>query len=372
MGLFSNSAPQQPPSDGAPAAPPQARSRSRDEVRANAHRLSPAEQVQSIKDRVNARRANDPAQTAPSNAREPAPESREEARAASGPDDGADSDESTFENLEDLMEALGVDSEAFLGLKSKIKVNGEEGEVTLKEALGNHQRTAALTQKEQQLAQARDRFLAEQTEVLTGLKQQIEGAKSYHRAAFDVLERELNSPAIQQLKMTDPVSFLAWQDQFARQKQLIEQSYQNIVANENALAQQHRERISQESVSYLRSRIPDFDSRERFEKMAKVFQDRGVPANEAKAILDPRILHLVSDFADLQAKVAAYEKAEADAKKTAKTPPVSMRGNSPKPKEASTRKQLSEAKQAQAGLRGRGAIAQAAAAIKLAGRLPQR
>lgn len=367
MPIF-NSDPQTiPASAGTPA--PAARARSREEVRAGAQRLSTTEQVQAIKDRFQNRQANDPARPAPSDAREPAPEAREEAQTVQGPDDDADS-EASFEYLEDLAETLGVDAEAFLGLKSKIKVNGEDLETTLKEALGNHQRTAALTQKEQQLAASRDRFLAEQTENLAQLKQQFDAAKQYQAAAFQVLEAEMNRPEMQYLKQSDPASYLAWQGQFERQKQLITQSYQQIVASENAAAQQHRERIGQEAVNYLRSRIPDFDTRERFEKMAKVFQNRGIPVNEAKAILDPRILHFVSDFADMEAKLAAYEKAEAKAKDLArKTPPASVRIGAPKPKDGSA-KQIAEAKKAQSGLRGRNAIQQAAAAIKLTNRLP--
>jgi hypothetical protein len=343
-------------------------------VRSSAQRLSSTEQVQTIKDRVQerfqARQGRDPA-SAPSDPREPAPESREEARSVPGPDDDADSEGAAFEYLEDLAETLGVDAEAFLGLKSKIKVNGEDLETTLKEALGNHQRTAALTQKEQQLAAGRERFLAEQTETLSALKRQFDEAKYHHQAAYQVIEAELNRPEMQYLRQSDPASYLAWQGQFERQKQAIAQSFQNIVANENQAAQQHRERIAQESVSYLRTHIPDFDTRERFEKMAKVFQKRGIAASEAKAILDPRLLRFVSDYADMEERLSAYEKAEAKAKDLArKAPPASVRVGAPKAKDASTQRQISDAKKAQTGLRSRNAIAQAAAAIKLVNRLP--
>ena len=373
MSLFSNTAPEPTDAPQGPSSAPSrpSHARTREEVRANAQRLGPAEEARQVAEKLRERNADQARRQ--SESREPAPERQEEARAAAGPDDGEDSQEEAFEYLDDLIESLGVDAEAFMSLKSRLKVNGEDGETTLKEALANHQRTAALTQKEQALAAERNRYLAEQTETLSALKQQFEAAKQHARAVYATLDAEMRSPQIQMLRQTDAASYFAWEDLHNRLKASVDQQFNTIVANENAMAQQHRERLRAESLAYLRGRIPDFDTQERFEKIAKVFQSRGVPPQEAQSILDPRLLHLVSDYADLQARVAAYEKAEAEAKKLAKkTPPASVRVSAPKPKDASAKKQISAAMEAQAGLRGRQALQQAASAIKLVGRLPKR
>lgn len=347
----------------APATPA---SRTQAEVRANAARRPMSEQVAAVKAKLYGKPETEtPAPTE-------APEAPEvEAREAPDTqiDDATDSAEDSIEYLDDLISTLGVDAEAFKSLKAKTKVDGQEVEATLAELLSSYSFTAKNTQTAQKLAADMRRLQAERTEQLQALKAEVDKAKQIAQATYSVIQGQMQSPGIQALREQDSKAFLAWQDLTARQAAAVQQHYNQIVQYEAAQAAQAREQFEQAATRQLRDAIPDWDTKERRDRIKQVFADAGGSESEMAMILDPRIIKLASDFADLQDEVKRYKAAEAEAKKLAKeSPKPTARAGAPVPRNTLA-KQVEAAKAAQKGLRGRAALAASAETIKLQRRL---
>ena len=347
--------------------PERSAARSREEVRADAKPLGLADQARMIQDRLEARRSEQSEAQAEDDAYEHS-DAPEPATAEAQQDDVGDADdeyrdddtdsEGHIESLDELLSALEVDEDAFGALKTKLKIEGEEVEVTLSEVLKNHQFAARNTQRAQELAANQRRFEAEKTEQIQVLKQAIDQGKAYHQAAYQVLQAEIQSPEVQQLEQTDPGAFLQYHRHAQQRVAQLEHSYNQLLAQESAAGEQFREERLRAGRQRLRESIPDFDTDERRKKIVSVFTDRGVAPQELDSLMDERIIQLVSDYADLQEKVSLLEAREAQAQKVArpavKAPPKGRPGKARR--KPDSKKRLEQAKDAIRNSKGRNRI----------------
>lgn len=370
------------PTNAAPSETPSGNtSRSQAEVRAAARPMSLVDRANAIEKALIARRQAEesapqveddatPREGAHSETPPPAPEEEAREDLDEVDDDATDSqDADMIERLDDLLSMLEVDGETFGSLKTTIKVDGKDVEVTLGEALKSHQFAARNTQKAQELAAQQRKLEAEATERVRELKQTLDQGKAMHHAAYAVMQEELQSPALAQLRQSDPAQYLQSVEYLQQRMGKLEQSYNNLLAYEAQQGEQLMMQRRERGLQQLQELIPDFDTEARRGKIAKVFADRGVTPAEMGSLVDPRIWHLVSEFADLQEKVAAYEAREKDAERIArkvarKEPRTAKAGGEQPTRKGISKKALAEHKARIQGAKGMRRLDASASALQ--------
>lgn len=321
---------------------------SREEIRARASGgKSTSERAQMIQEAL---REESPAEPEPVEEPSRSAEPEEAPEEAASPE--PDSDAADIETWEEFLERLELSEDDLADLTRTIKVNGEQKQVTLKEAFANTQFAQANHEKAQKLAAEQRRFEAQKNEQLQKYQQTVQQAKHAHMAAARVLQEELMSPQVQMLKEHDPAQFVRWQDITQQRLQSLQSSFQQIVAEEQQTLRAHYQQTREAAQARLRNEIHDFDTPERQQKMASVFTEFGGTEAELEHA-DDRILLLVSKYADAVERLRKYEQAEKETKRKAKRlveDSKSARAKAPRARGAASKKRIDEAV---AGIKGK-------------------
>ena len=121
----------------------------------------------------------------------------------------AEPEETTLETLDDIAKALGVDAESLLAnLKMRIKVNGEERLVSLKEAQTGHQLEADYRRKTTELAEQRRAVEQDFAQRQALYHQQSVEAANVLQMAEQAVLADLNTPQMAALREKDPVQWM--------------------------------------------------------------------------------------------------------------------------------------------------------------------
>lgn len=199
--------------------------------------------------------------------------------------------------------------------KHKLKVDGEDIEVTTEEALAGYSRNASFTRKSQALAEKAKAFETEQNAVRAERQQYATGLADLH-GALSSLAQEPNWEALQ---AENPDAFAAthaaWQIHKGRiagiERELA--AANEKVANDNAQAHATFLRSEHQKLSEY---LPEWkDTGEKGDKLRKGLYEygttQGYAAHELDGVADSRALKVLH-------KAMLYDKAQAEAKKTAK------------------------------------------------------
>lgn len=353
--------------------------RSREEVRRQSSGFSRSETVNQIKQRLqDGSPAPQPSTEggAPEEqpkVRTPEPEAeKKEAAPSEAPatetdsGDGGEVEEDLIEYLDDFASSLELEPDQIRGLKSKVKVNGEEVEVSLADALSSYQFAKANTEERQKLRAQEREFNTLHEERMQSVQKTIEESKAYHVAAAHVLSQDLQRPEIAALKEQDPGAYLQWMDLVNQRHAALQQSYQQLVQREAQIQSEAFEQRRKAALNRLHDAIPDVDTEERRAKIFKVLEAGGVPREEAVGITDDRILVFASKFADMQERIAQYEAREAQAKKQLKQVVDKPKAGVRKPRQSKSgvnRKAIDAAKDSVRGQTGRRGVLAKAQAI---------
>lgn len=107
------------------------------------------------------------------------------------------------DSLDGLAEALGVDPSKLTGLKVKRTVNGKVEEVSLSEAIEQHQLHADYTRKTTELAEQRKAIDAERARIKTDAVAKIQQLDDAITASWAVVEKSgLSDEALEQIERT--------------------------------------------------------------------------------------------------------------------------------------------------------------------------
>lgn len=251
--------------------------------------------------------------------------------ADSDDDDDADSDDDGSEDSDDDDDA-GSDDKA----QHKVKINGEEQDVTLDELKKGYSRQADYTRKQQQLAE-RNREIDSHEQQVSGLADQY---KEKLKQAEDVLQALGRKPDSywEQLSQSDPDRYAreAEQDrQRQRDMELIRQERENADEQKKRLSQQEqqrRQRREQENMAILLPEWSDADTKQQdIQRIAGYAGNLGFTNDELNSIADSRQVKVLRDAAkwqELQQKQSSGKK----------------RGNSDKGEESGRKRKSSTAK----------------------------
>ena len=201
-----------------------------------------------------------------------------------------------------------------------VKVNGEEREVPLSEAIAGYSRTEDYKQKTAALAQDRRTFEAQRANIDADLKaeyaNQLEQATKTF-AEFDPVLQEARKIDWDRLKATDPAAYVQASDAVNQRLGLIDQM-QAQVATARQEAQQHSERQEQQdraqrfdtAAEKIVEAMPELADEAKFQAFASDaighLKGEGFSPEEIAGVLDHRVLTL----ADKARRWDAYQAAQ--------------------------------------------------------------
>lgn len=212
-----------------------------------------------------------------------------------------------FQSVEELAEATGMSLEDFLGtIKGKVKVNGEESEVTLSELTKGYQMESDYRRKTMELAENRKEFEQEQEQA----RQYINSRVTEANQLSAILERELvgdyNAVDWNALRANDPAEYSAKMTDFQNRQAQLNQVKAHAMSEAQRLQEEAQE---QQQAAYkdvlakeqeaLYSAIPEWRDAEAADKGKTEIKDflksYGFNSNEIAQIYDHRHVLLIRD-----------------------------------------------------------------------------
>ena len=250
------------------------------------------------------------------------------------PEDDDDYEAGDEEGLAELASELGLDSDK-LALNEdgeivvKLRVSGEEKQVTLTEAISGAQYRAANDQKAQKLSEERRTFETERqyvAEEFNGRLQQVQGLG--HMLEQQLLS-EYNNVDWQALKAADPATFVIKQQEFSQRQHELQQAGQMVgqqmLQNRQQMEQREKaeraEILAAERVAMVES-VPEWSDSEVMKKdlasMVEYGQSLGFSEDDLSNVIHNRELQVLR-------KAYLYDRGQTFAEKKSKTPPKMQR-----------------------------------------------
>lgn len=276
-------------------------------------------------------------------------------------------DQVTLETIDDVAQALGVDPNDLLAnLKMRIKVNGEERLVSLKEAQTGQQLEADYRRKTSELAEQRRAIEQEQQQRAALFQQQMAESAAALQAAEQSLLAEFSTPAMQELRTRAPAEWTARimegqarmaALQQARQSAVTQwQQQQQTVAQEQQRQLQHLLATEQEALSTKLGNTWSGDTKQKLASF--LMNEYGFSADDVGRVYNHRLILLALDA--MKGKESAAKANEVKQKVKA-APPVMQKPGKPVSKVQVERNKLAALKSA---ARNSGKMRDAAAVIE--------
>lgn len=178
----------------------------------------------------------------------------------------AESQELSFENLQQLAEALEVPIDDLMGkVKARVKVAGEEREVTLKELRDGYQMESDYRRKTSELSEQRKAFEAERDRAVNEINARFNESQQITGFLEEQLMGEYNSVNWNELRATNPAEFAALKQEYNDRYNQIQIVKANAARHLQAQQAEMEQRdmtalqtmLTEESQK-LQSAVPDF------------------------------------------------------------------------------------------------------------------
>jgi hypothetical protein len=249
-----------------------------------------------------------------------------------------DEDDNEFdgdeEGLAALAQELGVDSDK-LGLDEdgqivvRVKVNGENKEVSLTEAISGTQYRAANDQKAQELAESRKSFDTERQQVAEEFSRRLQHVQGVGQMLEQRLMAEYNNVDWQALRVSDPSEFLIRQQEFQARHQELHQAGQAIgqqmqLQSEQADKewQQERSQILSTEREVMVQAVPEWQDKQVMKKdlgsIVEYGRSLGFSDEDLSNVIHNRELQVLR-------KAYLYDQGQTVAEKKTKNPPKMQR-----------------------------------------------
>lgn len=222
----------------------------------------------------------------------------------------ADGSEGTIEYLDQLASEIGVEPDALRsGIKVKIKVDGEEKDVTLADLIKVNQLEGHVNKKSIELSEARKAFDAESAKARQDWAQRVQFAGQVLDSQEAQLNQQYQSVNWNALMQQDSTQYMVLRQQFqdaasqiAMQKQALAQHWQQTQA-------QMREQARPRALEAIRTQFPDLADPVSYGNALGEIKSylKGIGANEANfdaVELDPVVFRVARDAARYQAIAA--------------------------------------------------------------------
>jgi hypothetical protein len=212
--------------------------------------------------------------------------------------------EARFETLSELAEAAGMDQEEFLkNIRATVKVQGEQGEVTLSELIKGYQLESDYTRKNEAFLNQKKEWESQQEQARAELTAEFQKAGAAFRVAQNELTRDFNAINWDQLLESDSQQYLIKRQQFGERQASLDAQIQQATQQAQAYAEKQQQEQAQMSQQQLQkeeelliSALPSWSNVEtRKAESAKVgeyLMNQGFNAEEVGNITDHRLIVL--------------------------------------------------------------------------------
>lgn len=213
----------------------------------------------------------------------------------------------SFENLQQLSEALEIPLDDLMAsVKARVKVDGEERDVTLKELRDGFQMEQDYRRKTSELSEQRKAFDAERENVARELNSRYQEAQQVTGYLEQQLMGEYNAVNWNELRAVDPAEFAARKQEYNERFNQIQQLKRNVAQNlqsqkEEVEAKQAREEqdlLAKESEK-LQAAIPEFadqaKAKEILTQMSGYLKTYGYSDQEIAQVYDHRHVMILRD-----------------------------------------------------------------------------
>lgn len=247
-------------------------------------------------------------------------------------------DEPELEAVSEDAEAEDLDEEQDPGEWHTVKVDGEELQVTLDEALKGYQRDADYRKKTMTLAEERKAITAEKTRI----SELVEQVDSF-------IKREEETVDWADLRQNDPEEYIAKQEEMAKAKQV----RQAAISEQQSQAQELLQREKGSLVELMGGEEWTQEKRNTDLTLAgEYLTQKGFKDEDIGKIMDHRLWKVIFDAA----KADKYQKTEAKVKEQVRKAPKSVKPGQKLPPEQRKLKQAADriksARNSQDGVNG--------------------
>lgn len=222
-----------------------------------------------------------------------------------------------FERLEELAEALEMPLDQFLSkVKAKVKISGEEREVTLDELRNGYQMESDYRRKTSELSEQRKAFESERERIANEVKTRLTEATSMAQLFEQQLMQEYNAVNWTELRQTNPAEYAALQHDYNQRYAALTNAKQRIVQEQQRsqyeATQKQVEQFKanlQKEREQLSTLIPEYADKEKGEalktEMRTFLKSNGFKDEEIMQVYDHRHVLMIRDamkFRALQTK----------------------------------------------------------------------
>lgn len=217
------------------------------------------------------------------------------------------SDEPEVASLYDLAEGLGWEPERLMNLKVKAKIDGEEQEVTLQDALASYQIQGHLTRKSMALSDERKAWEKQVAEQQKAAQEKAAKLEAGYAMAANLLNAEFANVDWQRLQQDDPIEFnskyIQWQQHNARLSQLADAIAQHRQEQTEA-QKQHLEKLRADEQKRIVEAIPSWSDKAAKERewgeIVETAKEYGFTEDNVNEVFDHRVIKLLRDAKEYQ------------------------------------------------------------------------
>lgn len=246
----------------------------------------------------------------------------------------------SLSQLPDLLKQfdpdLDIDESALLGLKIKDKVNGEEVEFSIADAISTHRQNQAAGQRLSEAKEKSRAIIEEATQVKESWRTGVQAVNKLIETLESEMTREFRSSDLEKLKATDKAAYAVKRQELADRKEKIaalRAEAAQVIDNAKQTQQQELEaawnKKREEEFPKLVERIPDFADEEKAraidKELTKNLIERGFSPDEIGLTVDHRMIEMAYEamlYRKSKSKLATAKK------KVVKVPRITKPGAS--------------------------------------------
>lgn len=234
----------------------------------------------------------------------------------------------SWESFDDFLKAAKADPESVLNLPAKVKIDGQEKAVPLKDIIKSYQLEGHVNNKSIELSTAKAQFEAERVAARELARQQITQAQQLGQVAQQLINQDFQRINWDALRVQNPAEFAALQAEYQQRQMAVGQYMQNLQQQnahlEHQKAQELQTQLLSEKEKLLNAR-PEWRDETKFaqerDSMVSYARKMGFSDAELGQLGDHRLMLLLHDaarFAALQAQAPTAVKQVREAPKMVK------------------------------------------------------
>lgn len=220
------------------------------------------------------------------------------------------------QDLNELAEAMNVDVDDLGSIRLKTKVDGVEGEATLRDVIKSYQLEKSLTKRSEAFAAEQKAFKEQQESLTTQFDERLAVAEKLTMLMEERLKGDISGIDWDTLRQENPAQFAVLKQDFIERIGEVESVKQNIISQREKDLQKQREEFVERHKAFVKENaeklveaVPSFKDeevrRKELGELRNYLKTQSISEQEIAQISDYRILLLARKakaFDDMQTK----------------------------------------------------------------------